>query len=149
MLEHSFTRNGVSMTKAITHIHFNGNCAEALNFYAKCLGGKIVFSTTWGETPAAKEVSTDWHSKIIHANMEFAGQMITGDDAPAGRYLKPQGFSIFVNYTVKSEAENAFQALSQNAKVHMPFGETFWSNGFGMLEDQFGISWMISSPKEM
>jgi len=26
----------------------------------------------------------------------------------------------------------------------MPFGTTFWAAGFGMLDDRFGIPWMIN-----
>lgn len=26
----------------------------------------------------------------------------------------------------------------------MPFGETFWSPGFGSLIDRFGVPWMIN-----
>jgi PhnB protein len=29
----------------------------------------------------------------------------------------------------------------------MPFGKTFWSKGFGMCVDQFGISWMVNVPE--
>jgi PhnB protein len=30
----------------------------------------------------------------------------------------------------------------------MPFGKTFFSRGFGMGTDQFGIPWMIYCPPE-
>jgi PhnB protein len=31
----------------------------------------------------------------------------------------------------------------------MPFGETFWSPGFGGLIDKFGVPWMINTiPQE-
>ena len=30
----------------------------------------------------------------------------------------------------------------------MPFGKTFFSKGFGMCVDQFGIPWMVNCPKE-
>jgi PhnB protein len=30
----------------------------------------------------------------------------------------------------------------------MPFSPTFFSNGFGMCVDKFGIPWMVNSPKE-
>ncbi len=33
------------------YLTFNGNAAEALAFYAKCLSGKIAFSMTFGEKP--------------------------------------------------------------------------------------------------
>ena len=30
----------------------------------------------------------------------------------------------------------------------MPFGKTFFSKGFGMGTDQFGIPWMVNCPPE-
>ncbi len=35
------------------YLTFDGNTAEALAFYAQCLGGKVLFSMTWGESPMA------------------------------------------------------------------------------------------------
>jgi PhnB protein len=29
----------------------------------------------------------------------------------------------------------------------MPYGETFWAKGFGMLVDRFGIPWMVNCEK--
>jgi PhnB protein len=37
-----------------------------------------------------------------------------------------------------------FDALAVNGTVSMPWGKTFWAEGFGMLVDQFGISWMVN-----
>ena len=33
--------------KLTTHLHFGGNCAEALRFYEEHLGAKILFSMTY------------------------------------------------------------------------------------------------------
>jgi len=30
----------------------------------------------------------------------------------------------------------------------MPYSQTFWSKGFGMCVDQFGIPWMVNSEEE-
>jgi PhnB protein len=38
-----------------------------------------------------------------------------------------------------------FNALAKNGKVNMPFSETFWSPGFGMCVDRFGIPWMVNT----
>ena len=134
------------MSKINVHLHFNGRCLEALQFYEKCLGGKISFSMTWGESPAAKEVSADWGKKIIHASLEFDGHTLSADDAPPGSYAEQQGFEIILSYTDISLAERIFKALSEKGKIRMPFGKTFWAEGFGMVTDQFGIPWMISGP---
>ena len=45
------------------------------------------------------------------------------------------------------EGTRVFKALSAKGKVTMPFQETFWSPGFGMLVDQFGTPWIINCDK--
>ncbi len=45
-----------------------------------------------------------------------------------------------------AEAERRFNALAEGGKVNMPFRKTFFSKGFGMCVDQFGIPWMINCP---
>jgi PhnB protein len=42
------------------------------------------------------------------------------------------------------EGKRIFNALAENGAVQMPFEKTFWSPGFGMCIDQFGIPWMIN-----
>lgn len=137
------------MVTASTHLHFNGSCLEALKFYEKSLGGKIVFSTTWAEGPKDMKIPEGWGSKILHASLEFEGQRLTADDAPPSHYSKPQGFEVLLSYTDLSQAERVFKALAEKGQVLMPFGKTFWAKGFGMTIDQFGIPWMIncSDPK--
>ena len=29
----------------------------------------------------------------------------------------------------------------------LPFSQTFWSPGFGMLTDRFGVEWMVNTPQ--
>ena len=43
-----------------------------------------------------------------------------------------------------AEGERIFNALAENGNVTMPFQKTFWSPGFGMCVDRFGIPWMVN-----
>lgn len=36
------------------------------------------------------------------------------------------------------------KSLGDGGQVTMPFAKTFWTEGFGMLADRFGVQWMIS-----
>ena len=45
--------------------------------------------------------------------------------------------------------EEARKGLAEGGTVTMPFGKTFFSKGFGMCVDQFGIPWMVNCPQEM
>jgi PhnB protein len=135
------------MVKSNTHLAFDGNCAEAFALYGKALDGETVFSTTYGATPAADTVPSNWKDKVIHATFEFSGQTLTGCDAPPGRYTKPQGFAVMLSVDDAKEAERLFAALSAGGKVEMPIQETFWAVRFAMFTDRFGTPWMINVGK--
>lgn len=38
----------------------------------------------------------------------------------------------------------AFYGQCLGGKVTMPYGPQFWAKGFGMLEDKFGVPWMVN-----
>jgi PhnB protein len=131
------------------HLHFKGNCAEAFRFYTETFGGKIVFSMTYGESPAGAQTPKDFRDKIIHARVDLGGQYLLGCDAPPDRFQAPQGFNVCAAIEEPEAAERAFKALSDGGSITMPFGETFWARGFGMCTDRFGIPWMVNCEKPM
>ena len=132
------------------HLNFNGQCREAFEFYEKVLGGKITFSMTWGEMPggAAGQFPPETHKLIMHMTLEVDGHTIMGADAPPGRYTQPKGITVSISVKDKSEAERIFKALSEGGNVTMPFAQTFWSAGFGMCVDRYGIPWMVNTEQE-
>ena len=126
------------------YLLFNGTCEEAFKFYEKCLGGKIETMMTHAGTPAESHTPPEWLNKILHARMSVDGQVLMASDAPPGRYKEPQGFSVSITTKNVAEGERIFNALGEGGKVGMPFQKTFWSPGFGMVTDRFGIPWMIN-----
>src|SRR5450755_2404635 len=130
------------------YLNFNGNCEAALKFYEKCLGGKIAFKTTYGESPMAKETPKERLNHILHARLMVGDNVLMVSDCPPDRYDEPKGISVSLNIDTPKEAERIFAALSEKATVCMPIQETFWAQRFGMLTDQFGIPWMINCEKK-
>jgi PhnB protein len=127
------------------YLHFNGNCEEAFNFYAKALGGKITFKTTYGEAPKEAQSSPDFANKIMHMRLDLNGRVLMGSDVPADRYQAPQGFSMSLSAKDAAEADRLFNEMSKNGKIIMPIQQTFWSPRFGMFADQFGVPWMVNT----
>lgn len=127
------------------YLNFDGNAAEALSFYAKCLDGKITFSMTFAESPMGKDTPDADKNKIMHARLEARGYELMASDMPPGMPHKGyEGFSLSVQGKSVEEGKRLFDALSAGGKVTMPFGETFWAKGFGMLVDKFGVPWMVN-----
>jgi len=127
------------------YVNFNGQCEAAFKFYEKVLGGKITFSMTWGEMPGADQFPAESHKLIMHSTLSLGDKLLMGADAPPGRYQEPKGMNLSLHFKDKAEAERIFKALAEGGSVTMPFEKTFWSPGFGMCVDKFGIPWMINT----
>ena len=65
-------------------------------------------------------------------------------DAFGQANIAGNNFNISVNATSEKEADKFYNGLSNGGKQTMPMSKTFWGSYFGMLEDQFGIQWMVS-----
>jgi PhnB protein len=80
----------------------------------------------------------------MHACLEVGGFSLMGCDAPAGDEHAP-GRNLCVALSVPAdEAERIFGGLADGGRITMPFENTFWSPGLGMLVDRFGIPWIIN-----
>jgi PhnB protein len=126
------------------YLLFNGDCESAIRFYEKSLGGKVEAMFTHEGTPMEKVVPTEWRKKIIHARLKLGDKVLMASDCPPDRYVKPQGFSVNLDFNNPTEAERVFNALAENGSVQMPLQQTFWAAKFGMVTDRFGTPWMIN-----
>lgn len=126
------------------YLSFNGNCEAAFKFYEKALGAKLAFSVTYANTPMGDKVPPEWRNKICHATLLSGDSALMGADITPDRYEAIKGVSITFVPKSAAEAEAVFKALAENGKVTMPLQKTFWAAAFGMLVDQFGVSWMIN-----
>ena len=100
---------------------------------------------TWGEMPGGGPVPPGTEKRIMHTALNIGEETLMGADSPPDHYEKPQGFSVSLHLEDISKAEHIFNALAENGSVRMPFQKTFWSPGFGMCVDQFGIPWMVNT----
>ena len=130
------------------YLFYNDNCEAAFRFYEKVLGGKIEMMLRAEEAPADMKPSPGREKLIMHARISIDGEVLMASDAPPDHFHKPQGFAVSLTVADPAEAERKFKALSEGGNVGMPFGKTFFSKGFGMCIDQFGIPWMVSCPPE-
>jgi PhnB protein len=127
------------------YLTFNGQCEEAFRFYEKCLGAKISFLMTYGDSP--EPTPPNWRNKIIHSTLAVGDQVLQGVDVLPEHYQKPQGFSLSLNLDDPAEADRIFKSLAEGGTVEMSLQQTFWALRFGILVDQFGTPWMINCGK--
>ena len=136
--------------KIVTSLSFQGQCREAFEFYAKVLGGKITFAMPYSDAPPEMQVSNPDHATwLMHCWLEVGDQALMGadmDTAWAPNVDKPKnGFDVTLHTNDKAQGQRWYDQLSEGGRAGMPFGETFWSPGFGSLVDRFGIPWMINT----
>jgi len=136
--------------QAITpYLNFNGDAAEALDFYEAALGGQIVHKQTFGETQAEYPSPDSHKDKIMHALFR-AGELnfMVSDCAPgAVPVTAGSNISLALNFTDETSIAGAFEALAAGGTITMPLQDTFWGAKFGMVTDRFGISWMFNYDK--
>jgi PhnB protein len=148
---HNFTddHKGPRMNACIPYLHFDGQAAEAMRTYQKIIGGELDL-LRYADAPQAAGspppgCGPSDPSRVMHALLKFDGGMLMASDAPNAQMAERMGgMSISLSYTDTSRAGEVFAALAADGNVRMPFGKTFWADGFGMLVDRFGTPWMIS-----
>ena len=130
------------------YLNFNGQCREAFEFYASCLGGKITAMIPFAESGSADFVPPDAKNQIMHACLEVGGEVIMGSDAP-GMYTAPAGNYVSVHVDETADADRIFGALAESGQVQMPIDRTEWAERFGMVVDRFGTPWMVNCPGDV
>jgi len=135
--------------KIVTSVSFYGDCREAFEFYARVLGGRITAAMPYADGPPDMPVPPHYKDWLMHCWMDVGDQSIMGADMDvewAPNIDKPKnGFDVSVHTQDVEEGRCWFEALSEGGKVSMPFGETFWSPGYGGLVDRFGVPWMVNT----
>jgi PhnB protein len=143
------------MTKLTPYLGFDGNCAEALRFYEKALGGKIEMSMSYGESPMAGQFPAEQCQRVMHAALSLPGgsQLFAADKPPGAQCTGPGGFNgigLTLEYGDVAAGEAAFRALADGGNVTMPIAPSFWVERFGMLTDRYGVGWMVNAgPSKM
>ena len=133
------------MSKPETYLFFDGDCAQAMRFYERVLGGKIEMMMKYGESPGAQKAGPGSADKIIHARLALDGVALLASDweAPGMPYPGMNGFSVSLTYPTADEARRVYAALADGGEARMPIEKTFWTEAFGMLVDRFGTPWMV------
>jgi len=133
----------------IPYLVFNGNCEQAVNFYAQVLEAEPVIMR-YGDAPPNPhfQVPEEVKSKVMHAELRKDGHVIRFSDNCFGAPVNT-GNSISFSLEFKSveDTKAMFQALSEGGKVEMEPQETFFSPCYSKFTDKFGIMWQVSCTK--
>ena len=126
------------------YLTLNGRCEEAINFYKAELGAEVLALLRFKENPPpADRVPANWDNKVMHSCFKIGDTQIMATDGDREDKAGFSGVRLSIEVKSEAEAERAFNGLSKGGQVKMPLGKTFFSPRFGMVEDRFGLSWMV------
>jgi len=97
------------------HLNFQGNCADAFEFYKKIFGANNAFVMKYGDAPAGSPVPPNWNDKIMHTSIRLGDAMLMGCDAPQGSSTPIGGFQISVQSKNEAEVNRIYEALKKAA----------------------------------
>ncbi|RYE25557.1 MAG: VOC family protein [Sphingobacteriales bacterium] len=132
------------------YLFFQGNCQEAFDFYKSVFGGEFAMTMRNKDVPAGvPNPGENEPEEIMHISLPIGKAMLMGSDEPVpmrepGKFNK---FSISFDADSRDEADKIFNALSAGGQAFMPMTDSFWGSYFGMLQDKFGVNWMVSYDK--
>lgn len=128
------------------YLFFGGRCEEALAFYQQAIGAQIEPSMRFSDSPdpcPAGMLADGFENKIMHASFRIGQTQVMASDGCRPEDGHSSGFSLVLTVPTVADVDKAFDALAQGGKVNMPPCQTFFSPRYGMLQDRFGVNWMI------
>jgi PhnB protein len=133
------------------YLNFNGRANEALKFYQKALGAEVGMVMKFKDMPGEKAAagSRPPANKIMHASFKVGDTVVFASDGRCGGKSEFKGVTLSLKAETDAEAERLFKALARGGEVQMPMAETFFASRFGMVNDKFGVAWMVIVEKPM
>ena len=127
-------------------INFDGNCREAVEFYAKVFKSEVGNLMTYGDAPpdpnyTLNEIDKD---RIMYAGIPVGGMVLMFMDAPSGHPLTVgDNITPTISADNKDEVARLFNELKEGGEVIVELGQAFFSELYGMVKDKFGVIWQI------
>jgi len=128
------------------YLFFNGRTEEALEFYKKTVGAEVEMMMRFKDAPGPKDPDCQPpHNPngVMHCSFKLGHQRVMASDGNGGGKPEFKGFSLTLSVKTESEAEKLFAALSEGGQVQQALIPTFFSPKFGVLQDKFGVGWMV------
>jgi PhnB protein len=131
-----------------TYIRFNGNCRQAVEYYAELLGCQKPNIMTFGQFHSESDfhMSEEVKNQVMHTFLSIKGQdLMFSDSLPGMPVTQGDNFSLAYSTTDRDEITRIFNCLKNDGgQVFMELQGIFWSDLYGSITDKFGISWQFT-----
>ena len=125
------------------YLFFDGRCQEAIDFYRKTLGAEVLMQMAFKDSPEPTMTPPGSGDKIMHATLRIGATDVLMSDGMCGGKPAFGGFALSVTPADDAAAKRVFAALGEGGVVNMPLAKTFFASSFGMVNDRFGVPWMV------
>jgi PhnB protein len=129
------------------YLVFNGNCREAVEFYAKVFRTETPHIMTFGESPQNPEYPLPEEAKdlVMHTRLNIDGSNVMFSDTfPGQPFVEGNNVTLALISKNKEEIQSWYEQLKDGGTVGMELQETFWSKLYGQVTDKFGIHWQLN-----
>ena len=138
-------REGLFSMSFDVFLNFDGDCHEALVFYAKVFQLDMPQQImTYGQSPGGGFADAD-KDRILYTSLPIFGCNVMFSDCPSGSdYVKGTNFALTLGTHDADEIKRIYDALMDGGEADMPLGKTFFSELYAMVTDRFDITWQLS-----
>ncbi len=135
--------------RVIPYIDFNGRCDEAIAFYKKALDATVPFLMRFKDSPDSNSCAPGSEEKVMHCSIQVGETELFASDMQDTGKANFEGIMLTLSVDSDDDADRFFNALAEGGKVTMPLTPTFFASKFGMVDDQFGVHWIVIRQKPM
>ncbi len=143
------------MAKVSIYLNFQGNTAEAFNFYKSVFNTEFSSPMMYMKDIPAREGSPKLPENEMNAVMHVALPILGGTVIMGTDMLESMGHKLAVgnNVTIsleadsKEETDRLFNALSTGGSELAPMRQEFWGY-WGCCLDRFNVRWMFNFPNQ-
>jgi len=126
----------------IPAIGFQGNCNDVIAFYQEILGAQVKSISHYKDAPADSEKPSTPPDFVVGSEVIIDGQSVMMFDDDESRPVNGYFYFSLTKDTVE-EVTTIFNKLVEGGKIITPLAPVYWSSLFGIVEDKFGIAWMV------
>lgn len=130
------------MAELVPYLFFQGNAAEAMNFYKEIFGGELQ-TMGYDQMPGADAAANS--GRLMHADLTSDALHILASDSPEDFQTSAFGNpELCLLDDDIDKMRDLFDALAVGGEVGEPLTKQFWGAWFGKLTDKFGVQWMFN-----
>lgn len=127
-------------------INFDGNCMEALQFYANVFKVEPQGVMQFKDAPVNPDypIAQEHMDKVMYASFAIGNNNIMLSDDIMGTLVNGNTITLTLGSKDKEALTTIFHELAREGTILMPIQKTFWSDVYGIVQDKFGIRWQVS-----